>query len=195
MFEFRVSESSAGLSAAFGEEIRVAAASVEGAHVFEYRKGRTVGEVAALFGDGVTLADRTYVEDTETGSLLVPAGGDGPENPGGSYVLRWHGRAIGVDYRITRRDDEHGDHALFTLSGPGASHGALLRAKVPLVDLTPEDATRALHVAAEACVVYESHRADYGPGARVTDPLDPARELSPADFGYGEIAPVTRGAR
>lgn len=163
--------------------------------MFEYRKGRTAGEVASLFGDGVTLADRTYVEDPETGSLLVPAGGNGPEHPGGSYVLRWHGTAIGVEYRITRRDDEHGVHVLFTLSDLGSSDGALLRAKVPHVELTPEDATRALHVAAEACVVYESYRADHGPGARVTDPLDATRELSPVDFGYDEITRAPRGVR
>lgn len=76
-----------------------------------------------------------------------------------------------------------------------AGSGALLIAKVPHVQLAPQDATRAAQIAAEACVVYESHRADYGPGTRVADPLDPTRELSPADLGYGEITRSPWGVR
>ncbi|NTW42326.1 MAG: hypothetical protein HGA44_21040 [Cellulomonadaceae bacterium] len=163
--------------------------------MFEYRKGRTAQEVSALFGEGIELVDKSYVEDPDTGSILAPAGGYGPEQQGGVYALRWHGQPIGLEFRITRRDDEHGPHPLFTLSQLGTSDGALVKAGIAHVELTPEDATRALQVAAEACVVYESHRADYGPGTRVGDPLDASRELSPVDFGYDEITRAPWGVR
>lgn len=110
-------------------------------------------------------------------------------------MLRWHGRPIGLEYEVTQRDDEHGSHPLFTLSRLGTSKFAVIHADVAPAELTPEDATKALQVAAEACVVLESYREDHGPGSRVRDPLDAGRELSPADFGYGDITPAPWGAR
>lgn len=163
--------------------------------MFEFRVGGSYAEVSALFGQGISLAAKQYVEDPETGSLLTEAGGVGREGIGEALVLRWHGRAIGLEARATRRDDEHGTHPLATLSRLGTSNFAKLGAGVPHVELTPEDATRALHVAAEAYVVYATHRADHGQGIRVRDPLDPSRELSPADFGYAATVRETRGAR
>jgi hypothetical protein len=163
--------------------------------VFEFRVGRSRQEVAALFGDGLRLVNKGYVEDPDTGSRLIHAGGIGRDVNGGAYVLRWHGRAIGLEYEVERRDDEHGAHPLFTLSHLGTSRFAVINADVAHVDLTPEDAARAMQVAAEASVVLESHREDHGPGSRVRDPLDAGRELSPADFGYGEITRAPWGAR
>ncbi|MBO0901917.1 hypothetical protein J1G43_18305 [Cellulomonas sp. zg-ZUI22] len=163
--------------------------------MFEFGVSESSAGLAALFGEGIRLVSRYYVEDPETGSLLVEAGGVGRGESGETLVLRWHGRPIGLEARVTRRDDEHGTHPLATLSELGTSSFALLKAGVPHVELTPEDATRAMQVAAEAYVVYATYREDHGPGIRVTDPLDPNRELSPADFGYGEITPERWGKR
>ncbi|MBO0926122.1 hypothetical protein J1G44_16720 [Cellulomonas sp. zg-ZUI199] len=157
--------------------------------MFEFRVGESYAGLSALFGEGIRLASKFYVEDPETGSLLVRAGGVGREERGEALLLRWHGRPIGLEAHVTRRDDEHGAHSLATLSELGTSSFARLATGVPHVELTPEDATRAMHVAAEAFVVYATHLGFYGPGIRVIDPLDPDRELSPTDFGYGEIAP------
>ena len=46
-----------------------------------------------------------------------------------------------------------------------------------------------MRVAAEASVVYESYLNLYKPEPKVVDPDGTGRELSPADFGYGEITP------
>lgn len=163
--------------------------------MFEFRVGSTRKEVAALFGEGVELVDKSYVEDPDTGNRLAPAGGIGREQEGGAYVLRWHARAIGLEFRVERRDDEHGTHPLLVLSELGTSSWALMNAHVAKVPLTPEESAKALRVAAEAAVVYESHREDHGPGTRVADPLGTGRQLSPADFGYDEITRAPWGAR
>ncbi len=163
--------------------------------MFEYRVGGSYAEVSALFGEGIRLTTKTYVEDPETGTLLTQAAGLGREESGKAFVLRWHGRPVAVEARATQSVDEHGTHPLLSLSQLGTSSYARLGAGVPHTELTPEDAARALRVAAEACVVYAAYRETYGPGVRVADTLDPERELAPADFGYGEITPVPWDAR
>lgn len=163
--------------------------------MFEYRRGESRAAVSALFGPGFQLVDRAHVEDPGTGTLLLATGGMGREVEGGSYLLRWGGRPIGLEYRVVRREDEHGTHPLFVLSALGTSVWARMHTGVAPVVLTGADAACALRVAAEACVVYESCREDHGPGARVADPDGSGRELSPADFGYPEITRVPWDAR
>lgn len=168
--------------------------------MFEFTVGTSRRAVCALFGDGLSLVEKAYVADPDSGTLLIHAGGVGRDGQdrvraGGAYVLRWHGRAIGLEYEVARREDEHGSHPLFTLSRLGTSSFACVNAKVAPVELTAQDAAEAMRAAAEASVVLESHREDYGPGSRVRDPLDAGRELSPADFGYGEIVRAPWGAR
>ena len=168
--------------------------------MFEYRVGSSRKDVAALFGEGLTLLNKGYVEDPDTGTLLIHAGGIGRDGEdrvraGGAYVLRWHELAIGLEYEVTRREDAHGSHPLFTLSHLGTSNFAWMNANVAPVELTPEDAAKAMQAAAEASVVLESYREDHGPGSRVRDPLDAGRELSPPDFGYDDITRAPWGAR
>lgn len=165
--------------------------------MFEYRVGRTRAEVSALVDGGTRVIDKSYVEDPDTGTRLLSIGGLGPGENGGVYLLQWRGQTIGVECRVTRKHDENGAHPLFTLSRLGTSDRAAVRAPVSVVDLPSEEAAEAMLVAAEASVVYESHRADYGPGTRVSDPLGTGRELSPVDFdpGYGEIIRAPWGSR
>ena len=168
--------------------------------MFEFKVGTSRQAVSALFGEGRSLFNKAYVEDPDNGTRLIHAGGIGRDGEdrvraGGAYVLRWHGLAIGLECEVTRREDEHGSHPLFTLSHLGTSDVAWINANVAPVELTPEDDAKAMQAAAEASVVLESYREDYGPGSRVRDPLDAGRELSPADFGYGEITRAPWGAR
>lgn len=164
--------------------------------MFEYRVGQSIDEVAALFGEGIRLTSRRYVEDPDTGNLLAPAGGLGLEELGRAYLLRWHGRPIPVEAGVVMKGgDGPGAYPLFTIAHVGTSSAARMTTRVRRAELTPEEAARVALVAAEACVVYESFREDDGPGTRVADPLSSGRELSPADFGYGEITRMPWGSR
>ncbi|WP_380164754.1 hypothetical protein [Jannaschia sp. R86511] len=76
---------------------------------------------------------------------------------------------------------------VFTLEQLGTSLEARMRTKAPEVRLEPDEATAALQVAAEACLVLEAtlewpHRL-----VRVSDPGGSGRELSPADYGYPDV--------
>jgi len=167
-----------------------------GYSVFEYRKGNSPGEVAALFGDGVELINASYVEDSNTGDLLANAGSLGRAGDGRIYLLRWRGRTLGLHSRMTLQEGKHGTYPVFTLSDLGTSKWARIRTHVASVELAPaEAAAAAMRVAAEACVVLEATRADHGPGARVSDPDGSGRELSPVEFGYPEIIRAPWGVR
>jgi hypothetical protein len=155
--------------------------------VFEFRVGSSRKAVSTLFGPGIVTHEKCYVEDPDTGTLFIRSGGLGRDVIGGTYALRWQGRALGLEFTVVRRDDEHGNHFLFTLSQLGTSEWALMNASTPKVELDAADAAAAMRVAAEACVVYESYLDLFGPRPRVSEPDGSGRELSPSDFGYGEI--------
>jgi hypothetical protein len=167
----------------------------QGAQVFEFRVGSSRKVVAELFGPGIETFEKEYVEDPDTGTLFIRTGGRGRDVIGGTYALRWQGRAIGLEYHVVRRDDEHGNHFLFLLSELGTSEWALMNSRTPKVELDATDADAAMRVAAEACVVYESYLDLFGPHPRVSEPDGSGRELSPSHFGYGRITPASWGAR
>ena len=45
--------------------------------MFEFRVGSSFEVVSDLFGDGLTLLNRRYVEDPETGTLLIRSAASG----------------------------------------------------------------------------------------------------------------------
>src|SRR6218665_214430 len=143
-----------------------------------------------MFGQGLTLYEKEYVEDPETGTLMTRSGGLGRGVIGGTYVLRWRGRPIGLEFEVFRRLNEPGWRYVFYLSHLGTSAFALMNARVAKVALDPEEASAAMRAAAEACVVLETHLNLYGSDPRVSDPGGCGCLLSAADFGYGEIQPA-----
>jgi len=167
-----------------------------GYSVFEYRKGNSPGEVAALFGDGVELINASYVEDSNTGDLLANAGSLGRAGDGRIYLLRWRGRTLGLHSRMTLQEGKHGHLPRIHAIGSGHQQvGADKDACGVSGTGASEAAAAAMRVAAEACVVLEATRADHGPGARVSDPDGSGRELSPVEFGYPEIIRAPWGVR
>lgn len=158
--------------------------------MFEFRAGGSRESVSRLFGQGLRLYSKAYVEDPETGTLLTRSGGLGRGVIGGTYVLRWRGRPLGLEYEVFRRMNEPGWRYVFYLSQLGTSEFALMNARVAKVALEPAEACAAMRAAAEACVVLETHLNLYGSDPRVSDPGGCGCLLSTADFGYGQITPA-----
>jgi hypothetical protein len=200
--------------------------------MFEFHDDLSAHEVAAFFSPGVELIEGLYVENASTGDLLASAGGLGRYMDGRQYLLRWNERTLPLHSREVSRETseldgfewwparkpahignpavdrwrvprlKNGGLAIFTLEQLGTSIYTRLRTKAPEVHLEPDEATAALRVAAEACLVIEATLVSPNRLVRVSDPSGSGGELSPADYGYPDVmsrragfyeAPVRRG--